>query len=55
MNDAAAAGRKQSEPPLTQIFRRAGDAAAADVINDIRRRWSIPDQRRALGSRLVLD
>ena len=36
----AAADKKQSKPPSTQIFRRAG-AAAANVINDIRRRWSI--------------
>ena len=46
--NAAAADKKQSKPPSNQIFRRPGDAAATDVNNDIRRRWSIPDQRRAL-------
>ena len=46
--NAAAADWKLSKPPSTQIFRRAGDAAAADVNYDIRRRRSISGQRRAL-------
>ena len=48
----AAADWKQSKPLSTQIFRRAGDAAV-DVINDIRRRRSISDQRRALAATLI--